>query len=96
VRIFALVIGGLGLAACGMLQSEPVATGPTVPPERVEAFVIAGERMDCSIDPVDHQPLHAAGFSDAELGAIGDQLVTEGRARLTDTGELVLETENCL
>ena len=37
-----------------------------------------------------------AGFTDAEMGAIGGQLVTEGRAELTDDGELVLLTENCL
>jgi len=97
MRYRGLVLAGMVLAGCDMLpQSQPVATAPAVAPERADAFVVLVERLNCQVDPVDHEPVHTAGFTDAEISVIGEQLVTEGRARLTDTGDLVLQTEDCL
>lgn len=87
------------LGACGWGgESDPVvATSvPSVPPERVDAFVVLMEKLGCRFDPNDHEPVHTAGFTDEEIASIGAVLVADHRADLTDTGELVILSGNCL
>jgi hypothetical protein len=88
----ALVLAGLALASCAP-QPEAVAI---VPADRELAFVALVEQTACQVDPANHEAVHAAGFSDAEIDAIGQQLIAEGRAELSPTGQLILLTENCL
>jgi hypothetical protein len=100
MRLAFVLLAGLALASCDRLPwagaEAPVEAAPPVASERVEAFAFAVERTGCTVDPVSHDALHQAGFSDAELASIGDILVADGRARLTDGGELILQTEDCL
>jgi hypothetical protein len=96
VRAVLALIGAVGLAACAPAPAEMPAPVVEVPRERVDAFVVLMEKLNCRFDPVDHAQVHTAGFTDDEVQAIGAVLVSEQRADLTDTGELVLLTEGCL
>ena len=90
----AFALAALALAAC---EAPPPLLGPpAVPSERVEAFVIAARQIGCTIDPVEHEAMHRAGFTDAEMGEISGQLLAEGRAQRTTTGALVIVTEDCV
>jgi hypothetical protein len=96
--VLALALGGLSLAACDTFGPAPEPAEPevVVSPLRQDAFVTFAEQSGCRIHPVDHAPLHEAGFSDTELVAIGQDLIEQGRAQRTIDGELVLTTEACL
>jgi hypothetical protein len=98
--ISALLLAGVGLGACDMLpgQTATSVAVPSVPQERVDAFVVLVEQLNCRVGPEEdeHPQVHTAGFSDAEIVDIGQVLVAEGQAEITDTGELVLLTETCL
>jgi hypothetical protein len=100
MKKLALVLGVLGLAACDQmgLGQGPATSAPQVSAERVDAFVVLVEQLNCQVSPdeAQHVQVHTAGFSDAEIVDIGDVLVGQNRAQLTDTGTLVLLTENCL
>jgi hypothetical protein len=67
-----------------------------VDPEREAAFIAVVEGTDCRVDPAAHPAVHAAGFSDAEIGSIGAELVSDERAELAPDGTLILMTANCL
>ena len=87
-------LAGILVASCGMLpQREPTAA---VAPEREAAFVATVEQAGCRVDPASHEFVHAAGFSDEELRAIGVELVGSQRAELGPDGGLILLTPNCL
>ena len=91
MKVHGLVLAGLALASCD-LQPQEVA----VAPDRQAAFVGLVEQSNCELDPVSHEAVHAAGFSDAEIDAIARQLVSEGQAGVERDGRLVLVTGNCL
>jgi hypothetical protein len=97
LRVAAVTLAGIALAAC---EAAPVpAPAPViepVAPERVEAFAIAARQVGCTVDPVRHEALHRAGFTDAEMDRLGAELVAEGRARRTVDGVLVIVTEDCV
>jgi hypothetical protein len=101
MRYAALLVAAIGLGACDMLPGQSQTGAPLVPAvsgERVDAFVVLVERLNCRVSPDEdaHQQVHTAGFSDAEIVDIGQILVAEGRAQITDTGVLILLTENCI
>jgi hypothetical protein len=54
------------------------------------------EANKCRVDPANHDFVHTAGFSDAELGSIGGALVADSSAELAPDGTLILTTGSCL
>ena len=78
------------------LAGPAAGLGAQVAAERVDAFAILLEQTGCRFDADDHEPVHAAGFIDAEIGDLGGALVADGRAELTPTGDLVLVSGACI
>ena len=89
----AAVLAGLVLASCGFVEQDQAAA---VAPEREAAFIAVVEGTQCRVDPASHEAVHAAGFTDAEISAIGAELVGDERAELAPDGTLILLTANCL
>ena len=54
------------------------ADGPTVASERVDAFVVLVERLNCQVDPVDHEPIHTAGFAEPSTSTLRTLTLTVG------------------
>jgi hypothetical protein len=90
MKLAALILAGLVLASCDTSPLDPT------PPARQAEFIDLVEGSGCRVDPVDHEWLHTAGFTDEELSAIGGDLVVSGVAEMSPEGALVLLTENCI
>jgi hypothetical protein len=80
---------GLALAAC---TQPPMSVGP----DRQAGFVGLVEQSGCRVDAVDHEFVHSAGFTDPEIAEIGGQLAAEGRAEITEAGDLILTSGACI
>jgi hypothetical protein len=93
IRYAAVALVGLGLASCDVM---PEGQGVAIAPDRQAAFVALIEQSDCRFDPVNHEPVHAAGFTDPEISEIGGQLVAQGQAEIAPNGDLILLTGTCL
>lgn len=92
MKYLVLALTGPVLAACTLLQ-------PASPPvsERRAEFISVVEAAGCRLHQSENEDvLVPAGFSDAEAGALGGLLVSEGVAELAEDGDLVLLTESCL
>ena len=86
-----LTVTGLVLAACDYLPGPE----PDVSARRTE-FIAVVEASGCRLDQADNEAvLVPAGFTDAEAGALGGLLLSEGVAELAEDGDLILLTENC-
>ena len=92
MRPVILMLAGLALAACDYLQPAPDVT------QRRDEFITVVEAAGCRLDQSENEDVLApAGFTDAEAGALGGMLVSEGVAELSEgDGDLILLTENCV
>jgi len=89
-----LSLSGLALAACNMLPGSLSGAASTA---RMDEFIFVVEQSGCRLEQEDNADvLIPAGFTDAEAGALGGQLLADGRAVLADDGDLILLTANCL
>jgi hypothetical protein len=99
MRLAILGLAGLALAGCDMLPM-PGGSRASVGPDtsRRAEFIAVVEAAGCRLDQSENEAvLVPAGFSDAEAGALGGLLVSEGVAELSEgDGDLILLTENCL
>ena len=97
MRMLALGLAGLSLAACDYMPGMFGAAPPAPSPERSAAFVALVEGAGCELHQADNDALlDPAGFSDAEASAISQGLMAQGRAEVTPEGNLLLLTENCI
>lgn len=97
MRLTALTMASLVLAACGNMPGMPgQGAGSAVPAERQATFVALVEANDCRVDPVGHQYVHDAGFTDAELDAMSEALIADGSAVIGADGALILTSGACI
>jgi hypothetical protein len=92
-----LGLGALALAGCEGFGFGGPAASMAPSPERVAAFENMVAAAGCELPHTDNDSiLDPAGFSDAEASAISQQLLAEGRATLSPSGNLVLTTGACV